>query len=64
MPETSQVEKPAAEEKPSPKDQIVVTHHSFSAGEASFAYTVTAGTIVLKEESQKKGDQAGEAEGE
>ena len=52
---------PAAE----PKDQLSITQHTFTSGGQTIHYTVTAGTIVLKEESEKKkGDEAGQAEGE
>ncbi len=65
MPETSsQTEKPAAELKPSPQDQIVESKHKILLGGQEIAYTVTTGTIVLKEESEKTGDLGGEAEGE
>ena len=52
------------EEKPAPKDNLVETHHSLTIGGREIKYTVTTGTLVLKEESEKKGEQAGEAEGE
>lgn len=56
--------KPAEEKPPEPKDQIVETKHSITLGGQEFKYTITCGTIVLKEEAEKKGDQAGESEGE
>jgi carboxypeptidase C (cathepsin A) len=46
------------------KDQIVETKHSITLGGQEIKYTVTCGTIVLKEESEKKGDKVGESEGE
>ncbi|HET9326027.1 MAG TPA: peptidase S10 [Candidatus Eisenbacteria bacterium] len=49
---------------PQPVDHIVVTHHRATIGGRMIAYTVTTGTLVLKEESEKKGEQEGEAEGE
>jgi len=49
---------------PPPKDQIVVTEHRATIGGRTVAYTVTTGTLVLKEESEKKGEHEGEAEGE
>ncbi len=65
MPETSsQPEKTAAEGKPTPQDQIVESKHAIVLGGQEITYTVTTGTIVLKEESEKKGEQAGESEGE
>ena len=65
MTEASDKDTPAkTEERPEPKDQLSITQHTFTSGGKSIRYTVTAGTIVLKEESEKKGEQAGQAEGE
>ncbi len=65
MPETSsQPEKTTPESKLVPQDQIVESKHTIQLGGQAVAYTVTAGTIVLKEEAEKKGEGAGEAEGE
>ena len=47
-----------------PKDDIVQTRHAVTIGGAEIKYTVTCGTIVLKEESEKDGEKAGESEGE
>ncbi len=47
-----------------PKDELLETHHSFTMDGRELQYTVTCGTIVLKEEAQKKGEQEGESEGE
>src|SRR5882672_3552613 len=56
---------PAAHEKPAaPTDQIVETQHVVTIGGREIPYAVTTGTIVLKEESEKQGDKAGESEGE
>jgi carboxypeptidase C (cathepsin A) len=52
------------ESPPVPKDQLVESKHTVTLGGQTIAYTVTAGTIVLKEEAEKKGEKAGEAEGE
>src|SRR5205823_5831778 len=52
------------EDKPEPKDQLSVTQHTFTSGGKPIRYTVTAGTLVLKEESHKPGEGAGQAEGE
>ncbi|MBM3129993.1 MAG: peptidase S10 [Chloroflexi bacterium] len=52
------------EKKPEPQDQIVETRHSITLGGQEIKYTVTTGTIVLKEEAEKKGDKQGESEGE
>ena len=49
------------EEKPAPKDNLVITNHSVKIGGKEVKYTVTAGTIVLKEETS---DREKEAEGE
>jgi carboxypeptidase C (cathepsin A) len=49
------------EEKPAPKDNLVVTQHSVKIGGKEIKYTVTAGTIVMKEETP---DREKEAEGE
>lgn len=49
------------EEKPTPKDHLVVTKHSVRIGGKTITYTVTAGTMVLKEETA---DREKEAEGE
>lgn len=46
------------------KDTIVQTSHSITIDGRELRYTVTAGTIILKEESEKSGDQTGESEGE
>jgi carboxypeptidase C (cathepsin A) len=50
--------------KPAPSDQIVETKHSITMNGQLIHYTVTTGTIVLKEEVEKQGEQAGESEGE
>ena len=49
------------EEKPTPKDNLVVTQHSARIGGREIKYTVTAGTMVLKEETP---DREKESEGE
>ncbi len=46
------------------QDQLVVTKHVLTLGGQEIAYTATCGTIVLKEETLKKGEKEGEAEGE
>ncbi len=57
--------KPESEtELPSPKDNLVTTQHSLTIAGKVIPYNVTCGTIVLKEEAEKKGEQAGESEGE
>ena len=52
------------EKKSEPQDQIIETRHSITLDGQEIKYTVRCGTIVLKEEAEKKGDQAGESEGE
>jgi len=49
------------EEKPIPKDNLVVTQHTVRIGGKEIKYTVTAGTIILKEETP---DREKESEGE
>ncbi len=49
------------EEKPTPKDNFVITNHKVRIGGKEIKYTVTAGTMVLKEETA---DREKEAEGE
>jgi len=50
--------------KPVPADQIVETEHNVTIAGREISYTVTTGTMILKEEAEKKGDQEGESEGE
>jgi carboxypeptidase C (cathepsin A) len=59
-----QKEKPAEPIKPIPHDQLVEVQHTATIGGQAISYTVTTGTLVLKEESEKTGDKAGESEGE
>jgi len=49
------------DEKPTPKDNLIVTKHTMKIGGREVKYTVTAGTIVMKEEAH---DREKEAEGE
>jgi carboxypeptidase C (cathepsin A) len=66
MPDKSEEAKDKAveENKPTPQDQIVEVQHTVTIAGKEISYTVTTGTLVLKEESEKTGDKAGEAEGE
>jgi carboxypeptidase C (cathepsin A) len=48
----------------SPKDVLVESAHSIVVDGQEIRYTVTCGTMVLKEEAEKKGDKEGESEGE
>ncbi len=61
---SEQTEKPANEPKPTLVDQLVQTKHTFTLNGQTIPYTVTTGTLILKEESEGKGDKAGTAEGE
>lgn len=65
LPNSSEESKVTAEEKtPPPVDQIVQTRHTIRILDQEIPYTVTCGTIVLKEEIEKKGEKEGESEGE
>lgn len=60
-------EEPKKQDEPKPKppeDRLVQTQHSVTIGGQEVRYTVTTGVIVLREESEKKGDKEGESEGE
>lgn len=46
-------------EKPEPKDNLVETHHVVMINGRKINYTVTTGTIVLKEETEKEGKAEG-----
>jgi carboxypeptidase C (cathepsin A) len=48
------------EKKPEPVDRIAVSRHRARIGGKSLAYTVTCGTMVLKEEAEKEGKSEGE----
>ena len=54
-------EKKPEEKKPEPKDNLVETKHSVVIGGKEIKYTVTAGTVVMKEETP---DREKEAENE
>jgi carboxypeptidase C (cathepsin A) len=47
-------EKKEKEEKPTPKDNIVTTKHTVKIGGKTVKYTVTTGTMVMKEEINDK----------
>ena len=49
---------------PVPKDELMETKHSIVIHGKELNYTVTCGTIVMKEEAEKKGEKEGESEGE
>ncbi|HLX24992.1 MAG TPA: hypothetical protein VKR38_16710 [Usitatibacter sp.] len=47
-------------EKDKPEDRISVTRHKARIGRKEIAYTVTCGTMVLREEAEKEGKSEGE----
>ena len=47
-------------EKPEVKDHLVITRHQITIGGEALSYTVTAGTVVLKEETDREKDYEGE----
>lgn len=63
-PVKNEIVKSGEDKKTEPQDQIVETRHTITLGGQEIKYTVRCGTIVLKEEAEKKGEQAGESEGE
>ncbi len=46
-----------------PQDSLSVTQHTITLGGQTIRYTVTTGTLVLKEETEASGDKAGASEG-
>src|SRR6185436_12463910 len=62
MPVTEEkaVEKTEKRDPPPPADQISVTRQRIRVGRRELAYTVTCGTVVLKEEMEKEGKHEGE----
>lgn len=63
-PEDERKDEEKAEEKPVPKDELVETQHTITIQGQVIPYTVTCGTIVFKEEVEKKGDEQSKFEGE
>ena len=61
MAEKDEKKEEQKEEKPAPKDNLVVTQHKVRIGGKEIKYTATAGTMVLKEEMA---DREKEWEGE
>lgn len=55
MPEESKT----TETKPTPQDQLSITQHSIRVGGKELRYSVTCGTMVLKEEAEKDGAAEG-----
>ncbi|MBM3153043.1 MAG: peptidase S10, partial [Chloroflexi bacterium] len=60
-PEEPKKDEKKEEKKPEVKDNLVVTQHAITIGGKEIKYTVTAGTMVMKEET---GDREKESEGE
>ncbi len=62
MPEEPKPAEPKDEkkEKPELKDHLVVTQHQITIGGQEISYTVTTGTIVLKEETDREKEYEGE----
>ncbi|MBN1667077.1 MAG: hypothetical protein JW862_08305 [Anaerolineales bacterium] len=60
----SEETKPEAQKKEEPQDQIITTQHTVVVGGRELRYTATTGTMILKEESEKGGENKQEAEGE
>jgi carboxypeptidase C (cathepsin A) len=54
---------PAAPPAPEPVDRLVTTTHTATVGGRKLEYSVTTGTMVLREESEKKGEHEGESDG-
>lgn len=57
-------EKTSESKAPVLEDHVVETEHSITIDGEEIPYTVTTGRIVLREESEGKGEKAGESEGE
>ena len=55
--------KQKTEPRPEPVDRILTTRHEVTINGEIIAYNATCGTLILKEESEKSGEAAGESEG-
>src|SRR4051812_29521448 len=53
-------EQKSEEQKPLLQDNLVETKHSITLNGQTISYTVTTGTLVLKEEEEKEGAAEGE----
>lgn len=53
-------DKEQEEKKPTPEDKLSVTQHTAVINGTEINYTVTCGTLVLKEEAEKEGKSEGE----
>src|SRR5205085_5991094 len=58
--EEKTVEKKEIQARGDPVDKISVTRHRAKVGKQMLAYTVTCGTLVLREEAEKEGKSEGE----
>ncbi len=56
--DTKKEDEKEKKDKPEPKEVTSVTQHSIKLGEKKLDYTVTTGTMVLKEEVEKEGEKA------
>ncbi len=54
----------SVEKSGEPKDELSITHHTVTIHGQTIPYTVTCGRIILKEEAEKSGEEAGKFEGE
>ncbi len=61
---SSETENKGTPPAPEPKDQLITTRHRVTIGGQEISYTVTCGTLVLKEEMEGVGEKEGQAEGE
>ena len=52
---TEKTETDKTEKRAEPADQISITRHRTRIGKRQLSYTVTCGTMVLKEETEKEG---------
>ena len=55
--ENNKKEEEKKEEKPVPQERIAVTQHTITLGGKELHYTATAGTLILKEEDEEKGEK-------
>ncbi len=60
MPDENKKEEKEEEKQPTPQDNIVTTEHRTTINGETIVYTVTCGTIILKEETEKDGKAEGE----
>ena len=53
-------EEKVPDKKPEPADEIAITRHRVKIAGRQIAYTVTCGTMVMREEAEKEGKSEGE----